>query len=453
MPLGVPALANLLSDEAGMAPSILHLGIEREVDPAFSLRAYCRSRPPAVVLLSLHWYLQTRPVLRAAKRLRSWLPTTKIVLGGLTATVFARELLEQLPFVDAVIRGDGEGPVLALARTWGDGRTPREPHEVPNLLWRDARGGLHDHGLSYHLDAPSSDRLRHGSLERLRHREAYVARALYADFSEGAGAGGYARAAYLNAGRGCTVSCVSCGGAAPSQATLCGRRGVLLYPRDKLVRDVREALEEGAEVLRMSFDPPSARPHLLAWFSAIETLGAPLRLVFDLWSLPTHDLLDAMARTFEPGSTLVLSPECGSEAVRRRVRGHAFTNDALMESIRAIEGCGMQAHCFFSAGLPTETPADLDESVALIHRIRRETSAGISVCPMVADPGSPLFVDPARYGATLTRRTLRDFYEEKGGAHGPGYATRWFTQERILGACDRLLEAAGLPASFARGGG
>lgn len=441
MPLGLPALANLLQDE-GIPSDILHLGIERELDPAFSLRSTLCANPPRLLLLSLHWYLQTRPALNVAKRVRPWLPETKIVLGGLTASVFAREILEQLGFVDAVVRGDGELPLLALARSLDAGGL----HDVPNLVWRDGSGGLHDNGLRYQLDDDVAARLRHGSLARLRNWEAYLERALYADFSEGAEEGGYARAAYLNAGRGCTVSCVNCGGAASAQTVTCGRKGVLLYPIDKLMRDVGEAVGEGARVLRMSFDPPAARRHLASWFDAIGSTHASLRLVFDCWLLPSPELLDAMARTFVPGSTLVLSPECGSEAVRKRVRGLPFSNDDLLRSIREIEARGLRAHCFFSAGLPTETPADLDESVRLIHRIRRETQAGISVCPMVADPASPLWLDPGRWGVTLTRRTLRDFYDEKGEPGGPGYATEWFSEAEILAACDRLLREAGLPA-------
>ena len=448
MPLGLPALANLLADRDGAEPAILHLGIERELDSAFSLRD-ALAHAPRLLMISLHWYLQSRSVINAAKRIRSWLPDTTIVLGGLTASVFAREILEQLPFIDAVVRGDGEQPVLALRRAIASGPSDRSKlRDVPNLLWRDSQGGLHDNGLTYQLDLAGSSELRHGDLRLLRNRETYVSQALYADFSEGAESGGYAQAAYLNAGRGCSVACVNCGGAAPAQVSICGRQGVLLYPQDKLIRDVEEALKEGARVLRMSFDPPAARRHLQTWFDAIGALGQSLRLVFDLWFLPTTDLLNSMARTFQPGSTLILSPECGSETVRKRVRGLPFSNDHLIRSIHEIESRGFRAHCFFAAGLPTETPQDIDQSVALIHRIRNETQSGVSVCPMVADPGSPLFVDPEAHGATLTRRSLRDFYDEKGVPNGPGYETNWFTETDILKACDRLLREAGLPPVY-----
>jgi radical SAM superfamily enzyme YgiQ (UPF0313 family) len=452
MPLGFPALANLIADETGQEPAILHLGIEREADSDFSLRSALSAHPPRLIFLSLHWYLQTRAVVDAAKQLRSWFPESTIVVGGLTATVFARELLE-LRFIDAVVCGDGEASVLSLVRTVlgepaSNARTPRVRqmlHEVPNLLWRDEAGVLHENTSRYCLGEVDAAKLRHGSLRLLRNRQAYLDRVLYADFSEGAREPGYARAAYLNGGRGCSVNCVNCGGGAAAQAALCGRRGVLLYPLHKLVRDVEEAVAEGVQVLRMSFDPPAARRSLRAWFDALQGVGQPLRLVYDLWHLPSADLLDSMGKVFEPGSTLILSPECGSEQVRQRMRGLPFSNEQMLGSIREIESRGFRAHCFFSAGLPTETPEDIDASLALIDRIRNETSAGISVCPMVADPGSPLFQDPEAFGARLTRKSLRDFYDEKGLPNGPGYETRFFTEREIVAACSRLLKAAGLP--------
>lgn len=449
MPLGLPALANLISDDVGTTPTIVHLGIEREVDPSFSLRELIVQTRPGLVFISLHWYLQTRSVINAAQRVKTWSPSTRVVLGGLTATVFAREVIEQLRFVDAVVRGDGEAAVTALSlASVGDSLTDAELARVPNLVWRDRAGGLHDNGLSFRLDAGLASRLRHGDLSSLRNRQAYLQRALYADFSEGGQHGGYAAAAYLNAGRGCAVTCANCGGAAPAQRAICGRDGVLLYPLEKLERDVDDVVAQGARLLRMSFDPPQARRHIESWLC---TLGRSPRLglVYDLWHLPTESLLTAMAAAFEPGSTLILSPECGSEEVRYRLRGLPFTNEQLMRAIARIESYGLRAHCFFSAGLPTESPDDIEKSVALIERIRCETSSGISVCPMVVDPGSPLFRDPAMFHATLTRKTLRDFYEEKGVPNGPGYATSHFSEHEIMAACDRLLCAAGLPSAFA----
>jgi hypothetical protein len=443
MPLGLPALCNLLADE-GRSAVMLHLGIERELDPTFSLRSWLQAHQPRMVLLPWHWHQQTRGVIELGERVHAWLPTARIFFGGLTASVFAEQAMAALPFLDGIVRGDGEQPLRALGAAVLDGAG--ELAAVPNLLWRDASGQPHDNGLSWSLDAATAGRLRHGDLRLLRHSAAYLGRALYADFSEGArGSEGYRHTAYLNAGRGCTASCVACGGAAESQRRTSARQGILLYPLDKLVRDVREAVAQGAETLRMSFDPPAARDHVRRWFAAIRAEGFALRLLYDCWHLPTPALLAELGASFAPGSLVVLSPECGNEQLRHRLRGHAFGNAALLRAIAQAEERGLEVHCFFSAGLPGETPADLAASATLIERIVRTTRAAISVCPMVLDPASPMFLHPERFGVRLLRRELGDFYDERGLPGGPGYETDHFDEQGILDACNRLLAAGGLP--------
>jgi len=441
MPLGVPALANLLARD-GRTVEILHLGIEPEVDPSFSIARAIKELDPRLALVPLHFNPQTRAAIDAARWVRQAAPGTPIVLGGLTATVFARDLAS-LPFVDAVVRGDAEEPLRRLARVILDGEGSFA--DVPNLVWRDATG-LHQNEARWALDHETAGGLEHGNLRLLRHREAYVARALYADFSEGAdGSAGYPFAAYLNAGRGCTADCAYCGGSRSAQLLTSARTGVLLYPIEKLVNDVRDAVAHGAKTLRTCFDPPEARAHVGRWLDAIRAEGITLRAIYDFWLPAPRAFIDDVARTFTAGSVAVYSPDCGSEAVRRRLRGYAYSNDQLLRAIAESESAGLSVHCFFGAGLPTETLADVDETARLIERVQRETGAGISVTPMFLDPGNAIFRDPERYGVRLVRRALKDFYEERGTPGGPGYETEHFTESEILAACSRLLAAAGLP--------
>jgi radical SAM superfamily enzyme YgiQ (UPF0313 family) len=438
MPTGLPALANLLADE-GYSVEILHLGIESEVANGFSLRRYLVEHRPRLVLLSLHWSRQTKPVVDVAERVKRWLPDARVVLGGLTASVFAVEAVSSFPFVDCVVRGDGEAPLLALARAVIDGEGALE--DVPNLVWRGGREDVvRESTTRWVLDASTARRLRHGSLALLRNRRSYVERALYADFSPGSTASlGYDRAAYLNAGRGCARECLCCGGAASSQRITSAREGVLLYPLEKLVGDVREAHAEGARVLRTSFDPPGSRRHVVAWLRRLEAEGYGVRIIYDLWDLPTAGLLDALARSSLPPAVVVYSPECGSERIRRIVRPRSFTNARLLRSIVEAECRGLNVHVFFSAGLPGETLADVDETARLMEEIRRRSGASLSVTPMAVDPASPLWCEPERHGVRLLRRTLRDFYEWRGLPDGPGYETESFGEADIVAAVDRLL--------------
>jgi radical SAM superfamily enzyme YgiQ (UPF0313 family) len=437
LPLGLPALANFLADH-GRSVEIWHLGIESEIKvdgQPFALRQALNGAAPPIVLFSLHWNQQTRPVLGMARRIKQWLPDTKVVLGGLTASVFARELA-QLDFIDAIIQGDGEIPLKRLLDLWLDGQG-RASH-IPNLVTTASGDAPRPTWL---VDARLAGRLRHGDLSLLRNYETYVGRPLYADFSEGTADGaGYGHAAYLNGGRGCGHGCVCCGGAASAQWLTTGRQGILRYPLAKLARDLREAEDCGARVVRTSFDPPAARPHLARWFRQARAEGHRFRLIYDLWALPQRRYLETLASCFEhvPPSLVVYSPECGSETVRARIRPPGFSNDALVASVRQAESLGLATHVFFSAGLPGEGPDELEQTLRLADRLRRETGAAISAAPMAVDPASPLWSEPERFGVSLLRRSLQDFYHAMGISEGPGYETEQFDEAAIVQACQRI---------------
>src|SRR5512135_1693499 len=70
---------------------------------------------------------------------RAGAPGAWIAMGGPHPSAADRETLEGLPELDAVVRGEGEAPLvaaLAVLRAGGDWRS------VPALTWRGGQGGL-----------------------------------------------------------------------------------------------------------------------------------------------------------------------------------------------------------------------------------------------------------------------------------------------------------------------
>ena len=59
-----------------------------------------------------------------------------------SATCFAEEILREHPAVDAIIRGEGEKPLVELVRQVASGT--RAFAEIPNLIWRDGGGVVHN---------------------------------------------------------------------------------------------------------------------------------------------------------------------------------------------------------------------------------------------------------------------------------------------------------------------
>ena len=107
MALGVLGLADALRS-AGFEARVAHLGLERALDPAFDLAGLLRRSPCRLAAISIHFHQQLHDGLRAAAAIKAAQPDLPVVLGGLTATFFAEEIVRRFPQVDAVIAGEGE---------------------------------------------------------------------------------------------------------------------------------------------------------------------------------------------------------------------------------------------------------------------------------------------------------------------------------------------------------
>lgn len=69
-----------------------------------------------------------------ARRVKALDPTLPVIVGGLWSTTYASQILDQVPAIDAIVRGPGEVPALALLKA-STGRTPSWK-DAPGVTWR-----------------------------------------------------------------------------------------------------------------------------------------------------------------------------------------------------------------------------------------------------------------------------------------------------------------------------
>lgn len=77
---------------SGHSTRIVHVGVEKLLDPNLSLIHYLWNSKAEVVAFALHWHPQTYDTLALATQVKSALPHIHLVLGGLTAGFFAPRL-------------------------------------------------------------------------------------------------------------------------------------------------------------------------------------------------------------------------------------------------------------------------------------------------------------------------------------------------------------------------
>ncbi len=352
--------------------------------------------------ISVHWFYQLPAALRLVRVVRTAGYEGFVVLGGFTASLFARELVGRQRAIDGVIRGDGEAPLLALAREL-ERDVPRL-QRVPNLVWRGPRGGLRVQRLDYTGDQAAVDGLDFGRVDAIENLDAYLVDSAWGGITDGSPrlSPDFARTHYLGAGRGCSVDCATCGGGRRAHRRHSGRRCVVFRDPRRLVDDAVAATGLGCTSLHACFDPAPNGRHWHRFMDAVEERGLRTSMLFESFGLPDERFLTRFAQVFRQG-VVVLSPETADEELRARNRGFPYSNDSLDRTLTAVGRLGLRAQVFLGYLVPGEDARGLHRTRRWARRLtgRHGEYADLLHLPYSTDPGSPLAADPGRWGMQL----------------------------------------------------
>jgi len=429
LPMGTWALADL-AVRRGYRTEIVHLGLAWINQGTFSPFGYLKGREVSVAAIPLHWHQQSYDVMKTADEIRGKRPDVFIVLGGYTASLFHREILESFSQIDAVIRGDAETPLLALMEAV---RGKRHFAEVPNLTWRDG-GEIRENPLSYVASEKDLEGGSYANLGLLRDRATYISSmGIPFVWAKGLSKEENRKRFHLGPpvfpltiGRGCLGNCTWCGGGVEAQRLVNGRRGVIFRAPERVVDTVAEAREWGYEMIHIAFDPgEEGARYYREFFPLLKKEGVRVKCYFESFSIPSADFLKEFHATFDTdGSVIALSPESGDEGVRYRNKSFAYSNEELLEAISLAQGLGITVDIFFAMGIPGEGYSDLAQTAALRREIqsRFKNIGRIWTSSISLEPASPWHLHPEKFGICATRRTFADFYRASApGGGGLGY--------------------------------
>lgn len=416
IPLGTIALANYLN-EKGHPSRIVNAFVEKKLDDNFDAVRHVRENSYKTICMPLQWHFQAYDVIETARKIKEAVPDSTIVLGGVTAAFFAEEIMKEYPFVDFVIKGDAEIPLLNLAEG-------KEKKDIPNLVWRN--DGITSNPQTYRLDKEMLEQLSFNDFSLMLHFEEYSRLALPEGEKENTWFFVY------NPGTGCTVNCSFCGGSCASQERISKRNGAIFVDIETALKELKKLSSGRQGVWCASFDPVHDRSYYISLFRRIQEQGLRMRCKFEAWSLPTKEFVEEFKKTFADGSEILISPETGSETIRKINKGFHYSNSELMEALEFISSKGVNARIYFTAGLSGETRDDFVQTLVLVNRIRTEfPQMPIHAMPIEIEPASPIYMDNEKYGIKTSRKSIKDFYEAHKKQSGVGYSTEHFSEKDI----------------------
>lgn len=402
MPVGLLALADHL-DRSGHDVQVWHAGVESRLEPDFDLARALAGENADLIGFSLHWHPQLSAVESAVRALRTRQPEARIALGGMTASWFAQDILATWPEIDFVLRGEAEDALAALIRALEQGRGL---DRVPNLGYRlDGQVRLNPLGTA--PDRARLDALDFARLDLLRHAEAYNAQfAAVDDRFE------HPPVFYLCPGRGCSRACAFCGGGREAHLAMSGRREVVFRSPAVVAGEMARVAARGIRDFCVCFDPP---PESVAFyrelFSEVRRRAIDAGLVFECYHPPSQEFLEDFARTFRPErSRISFSPTVADEALRGRLLGYSYPNEALERSLARCGELGLQTTLYFGA-LPQETDAQLEGSIAWQAGLKARYGCRLVHSALEAEPGAPWCERPGDFDLEHARVGFEAFRE------------------------------------------
>jgi B12-binding domain/radical SAM domain protein len=403
--------------------------------PAFDPDSLISTLKPLAFGIDLHWLPHVDGSLSLAERLKFHHPDIPVIFGGLSATYFNQEIMQDYPFVDYIVCGDStEEPLRLLMEAVRSGSGFAS---VPNLVWRNDAGKTVTNGISFlpeNLDYVGFD-YAHMLKMLIKYRDPsgylpfrnWFSHPVLAVFSC----------------RGCFHNCTTCGGSSSAFMNACIRSRPAFRSPHLLAEDIANiARFSGAPVMIIGDMLQSGREYVDAFFKAMRKHPVKNELAFEFFHPPDAAFVRQLADSIE-NFNVELSPESHDVQVRKAF-GKGFDNAELEASIAALVNSSCKRiDLFFMVGLPHQDYASVMNSVSYCGELLERFGGTGKLLPMMAplapfvDPGSRIFEEPEKHGYRLYYRSLKEHRKAMllpSWKQRLNYETEWMSRTDIVNA-------------------
>lgn len=403
-PVGITSIADRL-ERAGYHVQLINVAYRMLRDPSYNPEEQIRRLDPHLWAIDLHWLPHAHGALALAAIIKQHHPDARVMMGGLSASYYHEELIQN-PNVDFVVRGDStEEPVLELLRRL---RTGVPLDGVPNLTWKRGDGSAVVNPLTHvpdDLDGTNLPAYRYSMRAVFKYWNLHNI-VPYLRWLE------YPMTALLIS-RGCTQHCSICGGSAPAYGMICNRSKPAFRSPEKLAEDVRFISRFSRAPIFVIHDLRMGGKEYAR--QVVDALGAEQvtnEIVLELFTHAGDDFFAHVQQNL-PRFSLEMTLETHEEGLRRLNGKFPITNEQVEETIASAlaHGCH-RLDIYFMVGIPHQTPASAMASMEFAGQLLREFGRRLQVyvAPLAPflDPGSPAFENPAKFGYRLKARTLEE---------------------------------------------
>ena len=430
-PMGFMTISTHLQ-MAGFKTRIVNIAGLMLADEKFDAEERIRKLDADVYFIDLHWMPHAHGALELAKIVKRHHPNARTEFGGFTSSYFYDELIRR-PEVDLVMRGDTtEIPTVKMMEALSKGE---DLSSVPNLVWKDAGGKVHDNGLTYVQEDLDNIVFDYGVMIKNVMRTMDVTGSLpwY----------GWDKVPLTSVFtvRGCTVNCAECGGSNSANKRVCCRSHPAFRSPEKLAEDM-EGISNymKAPIFIVGDIRQAGQGYCDRFLKAAKERRIDNHVVVELFNGASAEHFSNIDRTFEGGWSIEFSPDSFDESVRLAL-GKGYTNEAIEKTLPNAfrNGCS-RFDLFFMTGRPQQPRESAMQTAAdakhLWDIVDKDDGLFIYDSPFApfVDPGSRAFEEPEKWGYKLRARTLEDhrrLLDSPSWKHVLSYETVWMDRDQI----------------------
>ena len=416
IPIGLISMADYV-ERKGYKVVIFNLAEYMLTDPKFDHEKFIKDIRARYYGVGLHFCVHSQGAVEVARICKQHHEDSKVIMGGLTATIFANELIKNHRFIDYVIQGEGEIPLLNIL----EGGTVEE---IPNLIYRDNDGRIRTNQQFW--VARSLDDFEFTRLDLVNPNKLLTTVPTEL---------GIKKHWMIPLYRGCYYNCATCGGSRYCYRNRFHREKPAFRSKEKVIEDLRKLSKQGIESVFLFMDPRAmGRKKCSALFDALRSNDYGINyLTLELFLPGNRKYLSEIARLNNKVSVgLSISPESGNENVRTS-QGRVYSNESLLKTVRFCTSHGIGLGVFFMFGLAEQTWETLDDTYKLFSKLseinsEEQIGPGIRIQfgeMLLLDPGSLAFDNPQKFGYKLRFKNLQDYID---GFSSPAW-TDWLSYE------------------------
>ncbi len=402
-PMGLIGLADLI-ERNGYSAKILNYTLEKMLDSKFLLSKYLKSSNPSIVAVDLHWILHSAGAIETLQFVKRHFPNIFTLLGGLSATAYAKEILEKYDFIDGIIQGEAEVPIVELLKH----RDSLD--QVPNLLYR-INGQIKGNKITY--VAKELDSFNFAKVQLIEHWREYL------DKCEKKMRNSFP----LEIARGCPYNCIFCGGSRFSNQKLNGRNKVIFRSPRRVVDDIKEIIALAhIDVIHFGYGVfPGTEQYFMQIQKLIREEKIDISAELEVWRLPaSHEFLHDFAATYrKKKSVICFSPRSFSSAYRQKFHSlfgrfdnsFNFSEDQFQAFMKTATETGLRVILFYDVGYPFETTLDIMRNLLMATKINLQNFAykrriALLTEPIIMSPGSPSELFDTQLGMNIFTKTF-----------------------------------------------